>query len=90
MSLWRHRSQKAETDEVYLQLLRISLQVLIFNEVIRGSSSVGRAPESHSGGRGFDSPLLHALITGGQVLCNEALPNPARSGRKQRSAIALV
>lgn len=33
-----------------------------------GSSSVGRAPESQSGGRRFDSALLHSGGRGRQIL----------------------
>lgn len=31
-------------------------------DLSRGNSSVGRAPDPHSGGQGFNSPLLHIFL----------------------------
>lgn len=31
-------------------------------DISRGNSSVGRAPDPHSGGQGFNSPLLHIFL----------------------------
>ena len=43
-------------------MLRNGSLILNFLAFPRGSSSAGRAPDLHSGGQGFDPPLLQRKI----------------------------
>ena len=38
--------------------------MLVIKLIRWGISSAGRAPEWHSGGQGFDSPILHQMKSG--------------------------
>ena len=54
-----------------------------FSLPVWGSSSVGRAPESHSGGRRFDPALLHiklAVVVNGLLISGQCIIN----GRARR------
>ncbi len=62
---------------------RTSFAAAATEKPVRGGSSVGRALESHSRGRGFDSPPLHlkTSLTGSLARPCERIAKPRRGAR---------